>query len=62
MINFGRGPLALARDSVHDRSGYEAYALTGIHMRRMNALLRQIRMAGASAAGPLTVCPACVAV
>jgi hypothetical protein len=34
MINFGKGALALARDSVHDRSGYEAYALTGILMRR----------------------------
>jgi hypothetical protein len=34
MINFGKEALALARDSVHDRSGYEAYALTGILMRR----------------------------
>ena len=34
MINFGKGALALARDSVHDRSGCEAYALTGILMHR----------------------------
>jgi hypothetical protein len=34
MINFGKGALAFAWDSVHDRSGYEAYALTGILMRR----------------------------
>jgi hypothetical protein len=33
MINFGSGASALARDSILDRSGYEAYALTGILLR-----------------------------
>jgi hypothetical protein len=54
MINFGKGALALARDSVHDRSGYEAYAVTGILMRRSECTTYLYRPV---AQGVLACCP-----